>query len=113
MKVPKGLKQNVIYYCKNCAITAWGKVKPQAMLVWNSATAPIEWVIKSLIPSLHAPGTDKSAPVPFYRAIGCLMISICLIAVEAWFIITISEILIKAIGAGTSTIGATLVALGE
>ena len=113
MKVPKGLNQNIVYYCKNCAITTWAKVRPQVMAVRNTATAPIDFVIRSLIPSLHAPGTDKNVPVPFNRAIGCLTVSICLIAVEAWFIITISEVLIKAIGAGTSTIGATLVALGS
>jgi Ca2+/Na+ antiporter len=80
-------------------------------------------VIKMTIPSLHsvvsggASGeseTDSSKHrVSFLRASGTLFMSIAWIAMLAWCLIGVSETLIAHMDVGTSTVGATLVALGS
>ena len=111
-KIPTGPRQNVMHYITNRAL-------PQAQKLWSTATSPISVVVAMTIPDLGAHGPSDGSSlgqqkkVPFLRAFGALTSSIIWVAILAWCIIGLSETLITFLGVGTSTIGATLVALGS
>jgi len=116
VRVPKGLKQVAVQNLRMCGRSVWGKIVPHAKQAWGSVTAPVGAVIKMTIPSLHSgeSETDSSKHrVSFLRACGTLFMSITWIAMLAWCLIGVSETLIAHMDVGTSTVGATLVALGS
>ena len=111
-KIPTGTRQHVMHYITNRGL-------PQAKKLWDTATSPISVVVSLTIPDLGLHGQSDTKDgvtqkkVSFLRALGALTASIIWVAVLAWCIIGLSEALIKFLGVGTSTIGATLVALGS
>lgn len=122
IRVPKGLKEVTTHYMRTCWAGVWQRIGPQVIAVWNSVTAPISLVVKMTIPSLYTSGLiidadignkHEGQKVTFIRACGTLVMSIFWIAMLAWCIIGISESLIEHMDVGTSTVGATLVALGS
>ncbi len=56
--------------------------------------------------------SNKSELVPLWRAVSVLVVSILCIGLLASAIVTLSEALVRSMGVDTSTLGATLVALG-
>ena len=67
---------------------------------------------KDLI-SASAAAAAASAPVPLWRAIFVLVACVGYVGILASIIVSICERLVGVLGIGTSTIGATLVALGS
>jgi Ca2+/Na+ antiporter len=126
VRVPNGTQQVMLQYLRMCWAGIWQRLGPHAIAAWNSVTAPIDFAIKSTTPKLYqsnsANAEDAASAqqnkqgkqkVTFMRASGALAMSVLWIALLAWCIIEISESLIKHMGVGTSTVGATLVALGS
>lgn len=70
-------------------------------------TYPIRWVFQQVFPSL-----DTVAPVPLRTVTGVLLLSIVFISITASAIVSLSEALVQSLDIGSSTMGATLVALG-
>jgi Ca2+/Na+ antiporter len=99
-----------------------------AIHFWNQGTSPLGLVIRRIMPSLYpinlvtgailpnsggAGNATEGNKVSFLRAMTVLATSISAIAFLAFIIISLAESIIAHIGVGTSTVGATLVALGS
>lgn len=93
-------------------LNSWGTLRS----LWSSITAPVHFAIHKILPTLYLPesrGDGSKIKVSAIRAVSVLISCIVSISLLAYCIIMLSETLIIRIGVGTSTIGATLVALGS
>jgi Ca2+/Na+ antiporter len=121
VRVPRGWKQTTVNCSRTCMRNLWTRTAPLAQPLLESIAAPIILVIKMTIPNLPdstleinaAAGSRGNRRVSFVRAFAVFSMSILWIAVLAWCLIGVSESLIKLLNVGTSTIGATLLALGS
>jgi Ca2+/Na+ antiporter len=114
--VPRGGNHTFQLWLRNSGQALFGRVAARSKLIWATATTPVHFAIHKMLPSLHMPaghGEGDKVKVSFIRATSVLVSCIMSISVLAYCIIVLSETLITRIGVGTSTVGATLVALGS
>lgn len=75
---------------------------------------PIRWTLSRILPSLHSSPSPAGEEdfVPLWKVSTVLGMSIVFISISASVIVTFSEALVQSLNIDSSTIGATLVALG-
>jgi Ca2+/Na+ antiporter len=130
VKIPVGFHHSSLLYIQTCLFAIKNKVFPTLHTIWTSFTSPIAFVISMTIPDIGVkPGNSGAVEkdvdvkvkgseinqkkISFLRAFSVFSMSILWVAILAWCIIGLSEMLIKFIGVGASTVGATFVALGS
>lgn len=113
---PRGGDHTFRHWLRGSAVAVAGRVMMRTKQGWEAMTSPVNYAIHKVLPSLYMPGGhgegDKTK-VSFLRAVSVLGSCIVSISILAYCIIVLSETLIERIGVGTSTVGATLVALGS
>lgn len=116
VKLPRSGDHTFRHWLRGSTVAIAGRVWNRTKAGWEAMTSPVNYAIHKVLPSLYLPGGhgegDKKE-VSFARAVSVLLSCIASISILAYCIIVLSETLIKRIGVGTSTVGATLVALGS
>ena len=116
VKVPKVLDRQFQSWFMTTGKQAVVNTVAKARTIWNALTQPVHMVIHKILPSLHPRSGDREGSkvkISFFRALSVLLSCVVSISLLAYCIIILSEMLIVRIGVGTSTVGATLVALGS
>ena len=116
VKVPKVLDRQFQSWFMTTGKQAAVTMVARAKTVWSAFTQPVHSAIHKVLPAIHlraGNGEGNKAKVSFLRAASVLLSCVVSISLLAYCIIVLSEMLIIRIGVGTSTVGATLVALGS